>query len=295
VAGRYRGSGPATIRLTGKVNDQSQTYTYSNLTFVGRGGDEFIPRLWAQRKVGYLLTQIRLRGAKDELVKEVIALSTRYGIVTPYTSFLVQEPHLALTQAGRDQLSRGAGAPTAAPGAPAPAAPLQAAPRVGEKAVERAEVEKLLSFGDQAAAPAPGQAAAQVKQMGDRTFLFANGVWQDTVFDASRMGAESVAFGSERYFQLLTQHPEIGRYLALGDRVTVVIAGTAYAISPEGGAAAPVPAQATARPASPATATPAAAASPVPSAPAPLPPCPGAAALGISGLLAPLWLRRRRP
>ena len=92
--------------------------------FAARGGDDFIARLWAQRKIGYLLAQIRLSGAKDELVKEIVALSTRYGIVTPYTSFLVQEPQLALTQAGRHQLSQGAvaPAPTSRPGAP-PAAP----------------------------------------------------------------------------------------------------------------------------------------------------------------------------
>ena len=36
-----------------------------------------------------------------------MTLSTRYGIVTPYTSFLVQEPSMVLSQQGRDQLGRG--------------------------------------------------------------------------------------------------------------------------------------------------------------------------------------------
>ena len=39
-------------------------------------------------------------------MKEIVTLSSRYGIVTPYTSFLVQEPSLALSQEGRDQLGR---------------------------------------------------------------------------------------------------------------------------------------------------------------------------------------------
>ena len=52
---------------------------------------EFIPRLWATRKVGYLLDQIRLNGESQELVDEIIALSKRYGIITPYTSFLILE------------------------------------------------------------------------------------------------------------------------------------------------------------------------------------------------------------
>ena len=328
VAGRYRGSGPATIRLAGKVNGQPQSYTYSNLIFVTRGGDEFIPRLWAQRKIGYLLAQIRLKGTKDELVKEVISLSTRYGIVTPYTSFLVQEPQLSLTQSGRDQLGWQAAEPTKAPAAgqpaPAPSSPLAPGARAGESAVQRAEAEKALSSSDQAAAPAAGQAAGQVKQVGDKTFVLVNGVWQDTAFDASRSQAESVAFGSERYFQLLAQNPEIGRYLALGDRVTLLVAGKAYAISPDGKVSAPAPVTpatptrtapaATRQPAaSPAPATAVAQSTPVTSAeptptpaqptlpkptqPAPssgTPPlCPGAAALGLAGLVLPLAVRRR--
>jgi Ca-activated chloride channel family protein len=39
--------------------------------------------------VGYLLDQIRINGEKDELIKEVVAMAKRYGIATPYTSYLV--------------------------------------------------------------------------------------------------------------------------------------------------------------------------------------------------------------
>ncbi len=250
VAGRYRQGGPATVRLTGAIGSggaggsgQSQTYTYS-VSFAERGGDDFIARLWAQRKIGYLLAQIRLSGVKDELVKEIIALSTRYGIVTPYTSFLVQEPQLALTQGGRDQLSRApalAPEPTRAPGAapaqpaPAPAAPSaiqQLAPtdRSGEQAVERAVVEGQLKASEQAVVPA----AQQIRQVGNKTFLYQGDIWLDTMFDSSRMQAEAVLFGSDRYFQLLRQYPELGPYLALGDRVVVVVDGTAYAIGDAG-------------------------------------------------------------
>ena len=38
------------------------------------------------------------------MVAEIVALSSRYGIVTPYTSFLVREPSLALGQEGRVEL-----------------------------------------------------------------------------------------------------------------------------------------------------------------------------------------------
>jgi len=226
VAGRYRAGGPATVRLSGTVAGAAQTFTY-RVAFTERGGEEFIAPLWAQRKVGYLLAQIRLNGPKEELVKEVVALSTRYGIITPYTSFLVQEPQLALTQSGRDQLGRDALQPPAGPMA-APA--LAAAPRSGEPAVERAVVEQALKDAER---PAPA-AAPQVRQVGAKTFLRQGDLWLDTLFDPGRMSAEAILFGSERYFQLLARHPEIGRYLALGDRLVVVLEGKAYAIGSTG-------------------------------------------------------------
>jgi Ca-activated chloride channel family protein len=320
VVGRYRQGGAATVRLSGAVNNQPQTYSYGAI-FAARGGDDFIARLWAQRKIGYLLAQIRLSGPKDELVKEIVTLSTRYGIVTPYTSFLVQEPQLALTQGGRDQLSRDAArppAPTVQPGVgggpvPAPAAPaLSGAERSGEKAVERSVTEQELKASQQAAAPA----AQQIRHVGDKTFLLQDGAWLDTTFDASKMRAEQILFGSPRYFQLLAQRPEIGPYLALGERVTIVLGGDAYAIGGAGQAAAQPTAAATpARGEAPASPTPArpsatptagepATPTPLPAAITPaapdagrqeLPPvCPGAGLIGLTGLaglLLPAWRR----
>src|SRR5262249_34076927 len=50
---------------------------------------DFIEHLWARRKVGYLLDQIRANGEKKELVDEVVLLAKKYGITTPYTSYLI--------------------------------------------------------------------------------------------------------------------------------------------------------------------------------------------------------------
>ncbi|KPK07533.1 MAG: hypothetical protein AMJ56_13180, partial [Anaerolineae bacterium SG8_19] len=82
VAGRYRDSGPATITLTGEVNGQVQSYTYEDNSFRNSGGDDFIPRLWATRAIGSLLTQIRLNGEDPELIQSVIDLSIRPTLAT---------------------------------------------------------------------------------------------------------------------------------------------------------------------------------------------------------------------
>src|SRR5260370_27511586 len=49
----------------------------------------FVEDWWPRRKVGYLLDQIRANGEKKELVEETVALAKKYGIATPYTSYLV--------------------------------------------------------------------------------------------------------------------------------------------------------------------------------------------------------------
>ncbi len=241
VVGRYRRGGTATLRLTGNMvvgpgSEAVRTYTYRDLRFVERGGNEFIPRLWAQRKIGYLLTQIRLQSGhagQQELIREVIELAIRYGTVTPYTSFLVEEPTLALSSAGREQLNRDLQTPRP-PALAVPAAPSLLMPdRSGAAAVEKAATEKALRESELPAEAAAGTAAGQtVRHVGDKTFVWHQGAWVDTRFDADNMVAETVLFGSPRYFELLERYPDIGPYLALGDRVTVVVAGAAFAITP---------------------------------------------------------------
>ncbi|MBN1671921.1 MAG: VWA domain-containing protein [Kiritimatiellae bacterium] len=89
--GRYAGDGHVAIRLTGEVNGQAREFVYE-ADFPARNADnDFIPRLWATRRVGYLLDQIRLHGEEQELKDEVLRLSQEYGIMTPYTSYLVLE------------------------------------------------------------------------------------------------------------------------------------------------------------------------------------------------------------
>jgi Ca-activated chloride channel family protein len=92
VIGRYTGQGHAAVRLTGMVGDEKKEFVYE-LTFPERTasdtGKDFVEPLWARRKVGYLLDQIRVNGEKKELIDEVVLLAKRYGIATPYTSYLV--------------------------------------------------------------------------------------------------------------------------------------------------------------------------------------------------------------
>ena len=91
LVGRYSGRGDAAVILEGTVNGATRKFTYE--VDFPRNDDEheFIPRLWATRRVGYLMDEIRLRGENAELRDEVTDLARKYGIVTPYTAYLIVE------------------------------------------------------------------------------------------------------------------------------------------------------------------------------------------------------------
>jgi Ca-activated chloride channel family protein len=90
VLGRYSGRGHAAVTLSGSVGKEPRAFVYE-INFPDKTGDDrgFVEHLWARRKVGYLLDQIRANGEKKELVDETVALAKKYGIATPYTSYLI--------------------------------------------------------------------------------------------------------------------------------------------------------------------------------------------------------------
>lgn len=129
VLGRYKDDGKSTAELRGKIGDEEKKFSY-DVTFPRQETEhEFIPHLWATRRVGFLLEEIRHRGANAELKDEVTELAKQYGIVTPYTSFLVTEdfqPMRAETTRGMNDrfgstvLERRTGRPAAAGAMPEP-------------------------------------------------------------------------------------------------------------------------------------------------------------------------------
>ena len=237
MVGRYRNGGKTTITLSGTVNERKVSIVYPGNNFTEVDGAEFIPRLWATRAIGSYLTEIRLHGEDPELVDAIVALSIRYGIITPYTSFLIEEDDI-FSESGREAISREFREELVADAA---------APSSGSAAVEKAAFQ-----GGMAAAEAPlasfftlsptsgadggvsdqktPDAREVVKQVGSKTFVLKNDVWTDTSFDESGMETVRVEFLSEEYFDLIRESPVLGDYFALGERVIVVYDGTAYEV-----------------------------------------------------------------
>jgi len=168
VLGRYTGDGKAAVKLTGQVGKETREFVY-DVAFAQKTIEDkpFVEDLWARRKVGYLLDQIRLNGEKKELVDEVVTLAKRYGITTPYTSYLVVPD-------GPVPVARGGGGLPAGLLRPRAAAPLKVEEfarqvRGGAREDELAESRAKLAEKDlKAAAEAPagprGDAAGSGKK-----------------------------------------------------------------------------------------------------------------------------------
>ena len=94
VAGRYRQSGKTTIRINGQGRRRApgpRIPRRAGRRRISGSSYDFVERLWVVRRLGDLIDQIDLHGQNKELVDELVALSTKYGILTPYTSFLADE------------------------------------------------------------------------------------------------------------------------------------------------------------------------------------------------------------
>lgn len=267
VFGRYSGSGPAAVQGVGKVGGRSVTFA-QDVTFPEREAkNEFIPKLWATRRVGWLLDEIRLRGESDELKAEVTRLARAHGIVTPYTAYLIIEDesrrgvpvaNQTLREMNQDAAARDrAGAVYKSAPADSPAlaksGPQALATAKDVGGMRRSENAQAAQSGAGAGlfkGPAGGQVATtrpsetagyravqalnystQSAAVNGQAFYLNDGVWSDArlqAADASKLPQRAVAFASADYYKLLDGHPDAAGWLALGPQVDVVIDGTVY-------------------------------------------------------------------
>jgi Ca-activated chloride channel family protein len=226
--GRYHGSGRGAVVITGERGGKRERIA-TDATFPSTTQDnDFIPRLWASRRIGELTRQIRLEGPTSGLVEEVRSLGLRYGIVTEYTSYLVQEP-------------------TAMAGAPAPM-PLEredARAQTGAAAFDRARASaKLAEVKSLNAAEEVAQSRVEaairdrtsqmaLRRVGSRVFVQRGEVWTDLA-QTDRIPVTVVAEFSRAYFDVVRMLPELAPYLSVGNQVLVAGRQASIQIAPSG-------------------------------------------------------------
>jgi Ca-activated chloride channel family protein len=262
LIGRYRNArdlNNVVLRLTGRAGAAARSFAYENLSFpLNTDHNEFLPRLWATRRVGWLMEQIRTNGEQKELTDEIVDLGTRYGIVTPYTSYLALEdaeerrmtfgggridsdaarvtPGIAGNRRARapersasDSASGGAGsAPMTVYNLPAPPPKEAAKAKTGELAVRQSKRDRA----QQEAIIIEGEVAPDVRKVGDKTFYLRDNVWTDSEFKAdAKLPETAIEFGGDEYFALIKREPQLARFFSLGERVVVVYNGRVYRVS----------------------------------------------------------------
>jgi len=259
IVGRYRKAGSTLIRLEGALGGKKKTYDFEAKLPADERSMDFIPRLWAKRQVGMLLEQIRIDGEKKALVDEITQLGTTYGIVTPYTSYLITEPGYKGTtrrplrpgarrneaeRRGRDRVFLDGVGSGRAGGAAAPMAEATAAEAPsddmglmmdaeelkkdsGEKAVRVARTVARMKKAEVA-----GKTGGTMREVGNKTFHWKDGGWVD---EAATSGKRiKVKPYSKAYFDLAKASKLVARYLALGDKVTFKFKGYIIELADDG-------------------------------------------------------------
>jgi len=247
LAGRYRDGGRATLVLRGQAGGERQGDArrefHYDFTFPRQERErDFVARLWATRRVGDLLDEIRLQGENVELKNEVIALAKEFGLVTPYTSYLVQEEERLTLQESRSQqvddrlmtLSRAGngGRRESAQPAAAPAAMDAMNQASGAGAVQMSKSIRAMKSAE-VATEADAKSAGLVTIKGSTLRQQTDGTWMDIDYKAE-VATIKLAFASEAYFTFLRIFPEAREFCKLGNKIIFTFHGKFVQIGEDG-------------------------------------------------------------
>jgi Ca-activated chloride channel homolog len=267
--GRYKTAGPVKLTLAGRIGDKRETFTFNGTLETHSVGDanSFVEKVWATRRIGELIDEIDLHGQNQELVNELVELSKKHGIMTPYTSFLADE-HVGITD--QVQLQGHAGQSLQALGlsggkqgvaqrafkgrlrAASQAVPmatekdimfegsLQAASKspvpINGPALTSTNATTMLSV-QPSSVPALQQAKPTLQTIGEKTFYWKNDRWSDAevTTEGEKNPIRIKAFSND-YFKLAGQaNGRFAKYLTLDGPMLIVLEGKTYLIEPATG------------------------------------------------------------
>ncbi len=234
VFGRYKGNGNSTIKLTGMLNGEKKIFRLNNKFTNDRSEYNFIPPLWASRRIGYLLDLIRLNGEDKELVEEVTTLAREHGIITPYTSYLIMEDEEIRIRGGRLVDGFQTLPPRPELKKENEADYFRMKDKSGKGSVEVSEEFQSLNSATNYRQTQQGNermyytdsdgkrknVTQQVKNVLGRAVYQQDNYWVDSELqNQSNKKKVRVQFNSDEYFKLLNKEPETAQFLALGQNV----------------------------------------------------------------------------
>ncbi len=233
VVGRYRKAGTVKIRITGDVAGDQQEFEFTAM--LNGASDEmsnvFVEKLWASRRIGEIIDEIDLKGQNEELVKELVELSTRHGILTPYTSFLADEEsdfratddNAEATRGSLEMLEETSGQAAFAQ------RELKAGLQLGQQVQQFPALDGFGGGGD-----GRQTGVTSVRNIGGKSFYRRNQQWIDAaVDDKAEQEAIAIEQFSDEFFELAAkQQGRLSQYLVFDEPVIVYLDGQAYRITP---------------------------------------------------------------
>jgi Ca-activated chloride channel family protein len=234
VFGRYKGNGKAKITLSGKLNGRLKEFSINEKLENDEDEYNFIPPLWASRRIGYLLDVIRLNGEDKELVDEVTMLAREHGIITPYTSYLIMEDEEIRVRGGRlvDGLQTIPPAPELKKENEADFFRMK--DKSGRGSVEVSEEFQSLNSATNYSQTQQGNdrlvyidsngnmrnLSQQVRNVLGRAVYQQDKFWVDSELQKRQTSkVKRIQFNSDEYFTLLNKEPATAQFLALGQNV----------------------------------------------------------------------------
>ena len=245
IFGRYTGSGNSNITLNGTVKDERRAFTL-NTEFIDENDEyDFIPPLWASRRIGYLLDQIRLNGEEKELVDEIIQLAREHGIVTPYTSYLIMEDEEIRVRRNElvDHFQTLPPAPELRRENEGDFDAMKQ--KSGDRSLTASEELQGLNHAENYFETKQGSGrmmyvddtgiernlTQQVRNIQGRAVYQSGKFWVDSELQKRKTTNERrIQFNSDEYFHLLKDKPETAQFLALGQNVRFYYDNTFYEI-----------------------------------------------------------------
>jgi Ca-activated chloride channel homolog len=228
LLGQYREERPLRFRLSGNFLGEQRSFAFEFGLEHASTKNAFVPRLWAARRIAFLADQIRQAGAAitanpqaaggaglfqdpryRELSEEILRLSTRFGILSEYTSFLATE--------GTDLGSWGGLVAACNVGLN----DLAVLNRFGESAVQQGrnfndrKVQSKVDYGNAFWVGNETKTSfSSVQQICDRAFFKQGERWIDSNLIEAQTALQptvTYAFGSEEHATLLEQLVREGR------------------------------------------------------------------------------------
>ncbi len=245
IFGRYSGSGNSDIKLNGALKGEQKSF-YLKADFTNDKNEyDFIPPLWASRRVGYLLDQIRLNGENKELVDEITQLAREHGIVTPYTSYLIMEDEEIRIRRNElvDQFQTLPPAPELRRNVEGDFNAMKQ--KSGDKSITASEEVQGLNRAGNYYETKQGSSrmnykdergdevnlSQQVRNIQGRAIYQSGKFWVDSELQNQKVkNQKRIQFNSDEFFKLLKNKPGTAQFLALGQNVRFYYENTFYEI-----------------------------------------------------------------